>query len=184
MHFGLSEPSAKTVRRAHAVHPVAAVQTEYSLMERSPERNGVLAVCEELGIGFVPWGPVGMGFLTGRMDAGMKFDPTTDLRSGFDRFSAENLAANQPIIDVLTAFAAKRGATSSQVALAWLLARKPWIVPIPGTRSIAHLTENFGAVDVALTAADLLEIDTALAAIPVHGGRMNPQQMELVDRSA
>ncbi|MET0428530.1 MAG: aldo/keto reductase [Microvirga sp.] len=181
LHFGLSEPSAKTIRRAHAVQPVAAIQTEYSLMERSPEHNGVLQACEELGIGFVPWGPVGMGYLTGTIDARTTFDPKTDLRFGFDRFSAESLAANQPIVDVLKAFARKKEATPSQVALAWLLAQKPWIVPIPGTRNVAHLTENLGALTVALTAADLRDIDTALAAVPVRGGRMNPPQMELVD---
>jgi aryl-alcohol dehydrogenase-like predicted oxidoreductase len=133
LHFGLSEASARTIRRAHAVQPVAAVQTEYSLMERSPEKNGVLAACEELGIGFVPWGPVGMGYLTGKLDAGTKLDQKTDLRAGFSRFTPENLAANRPIVELLRTFAKKKGATSAQLALAWLLAQKPWIVPIPGT---------------------------------------------------
>jgi aryl-alcohol dehydrogenase-like predicted oxidoreductase len=184
LHFGLSEASAKTIRRAHAVHPVTAVQTEYSLMERGPERNGVLAVCEELGIGFVPWGPVGMGYLTGKMDARTKLDPKTDLRAGFDRFSPENLAANRPIIDWLARFADKKNATPAQVSLAWLLAQKPWIVPIPGTRNPDHLSENLNSIHVQLTADDLREIDCALSHIRVHGGRMNEEQMLAVDQTA
>jgi aryl-alcohol dehydrogenase-like predicted oxidoreductase len=183
LHFGLSEASAKTIRRAHAVQPVAAIQTEYSLMERSPEHNGVLQVCEELGIGFVPWGPVGMGYLTGKMDAHTTLDPKTDLRSGFDRFTPENLAANQPIIEFLKKFAAKKGATPSQIALAWLIAQKPWIVPIPGTRNMDHLNENLGAMDVQLTPEDLREIDARVSKVKVYGGRMNAMQMELVDQS-
>src|SRR3954468_1145216 len=184
LHFGLSEASAKTIRRAHAVHPVTAVQTEYSLMERGPERNGVLAICEELGIGFVPWGPVGMGYLTGKMDARTKLDPKTDLRAGFDRFSPENLAANRPIIDWLARFAGKKNATPAQVSLAWLLAQKPWIVPIPGTRNPDHLSENLNSIHVQLTADDLREIDGALSHIRVHGGRMNEEQMLVVDQTA
>jgi aryl-alcohol dehydrogenase-like predicted oxidoreductase len=183
LHFGLSEASAKTIRRAHAVQPVAAIQTEYSLMERSPEHNGVLQVCEELGIGFVPWGSVGMGYLTGKMDAHTTLDPKTDLRSGFDRFTPENLAANQPIIEFLKKFAAKKGATPSQIALAWLIAQKPWIVPIPGTRNMDHLNENLGAMDVQLTPEDLREIDARVSKVKVYGGRMNAMQMELVDQS-
>ena len=131
-HFGLSEASARTIRRAHVVQPVTAIQSEYSLMERSPERNGVLTTCEELGIGFVPWGPVGMGYLTGKMDAHTTLDPKTDLRSGFERFSPENLAANMPVVDLLRRFAEKKNATPSQIALAWLMAQKPWIVSNPG----------------------------------------------------
>ncbi|HEY5871342.1 MAG TPA: aldo/keto reductase [Candidatus Tectomicrobia bacterium] len=184
LHFGLSEASAKTIRRAHAVQPVTAIQTEYSLMNRDPEHNGVLKTCEELGIGFVPWGPVGMGYLTGKIDARTQFDPKTDLRSGFDRFSPENLAANTPIVDVLIRFAEKENATPAQVALAWLLAQKPWIVPIPGTRNIDHLDENVGAINVQLTPADLREIDTAFSQIKVHGGRMNEEQMKVVDQTA
>ena len=184
LHFGLSEPSARTIRRAHAVQPVAAVQTEYSLMERSPEHNGVLAVCEELRIGFVPWGPVGMGYLTGKMDGNTKLDPKTDIRTTFERFFPENLAANMPIVESLRAFAEKKGATPSQVSLAWLLAQKPFIVPIPGTRSLDHLNENLGALNVQLTADDLRTIDAALSKITIHGGRMIPIQMELVDTSA
>ncbi len=183
LHFGLSEASAKTIRRAHAVQPVSAVQTEYSLMERSPEKNGVLATCEELGIGFVPWGPVGMGYLAGKVDARTKLDPKMDLRSGFDRFSPENLAANKPIVDALRRFAEKKNATPAQISLAWLLAQKPFIVPIPGTRSIDHLSENLGAVNVQLTPEDLRELDSAVSQIKVHGGRMNAEQMKVVDQT-
>ncbi len=183
LHFGLSEASAKTIRRAHAVQPVAAVQTEYSLMERDPERNGVLKTCEELGIGFVPWGPVGMGYLTGKIDARTKFDPKTDLRSEFERFSPENLAANMPVVDLLRRVAEKKNATPAQIALAWLLAQKPWIVPIPGTRNMDHLNENLGAINVPLTPADLREIETAFSRIKVHGGRMGEKYMRDVDQS-
>jgi aryl-alcohol dehydrogenase-like predicted oxidoreductase len=183
LHLGLSEPSAKTIRRAHAVQPVTAIQTEYSLMERDPERNGVLKACEELGIGFVPWGPVGMGYLTGKIDTRTKLDPKTDLRAGFDRFSPANLAANQPVVDLLKRVAKRKNATPAQIALAWLLAQKPWIVPIPGTRNVNHLGENLAAINVQLTAADLREIDTAVAKIKVHGGRMNEEQMRIVDQT-
>jgi aryl-alcohol dehydrogenase-like predicted oxidoreductase len=182
LHFGLSEPSAKTIRRAHAVQPVAAIQTEYSLIERSPERNGVLQVCEELGIGFVPWGPVGQGFLPGTLDvnAQSEFDPKTDLRATFPRFSPMVMTNNQPIIEVLRTFGEKKGATPAQVALAWLMAQKPWIVPIPGTTSMDHLRENVGAVDVQLTPADLRELETALSRVEVYGGRMDARQMAQV----
>jgi aryl-alcohol dehydrogenase-like predicted oxidoreductase len=171
LHMGLSEASPRTIRRAHAVLPVAAVQSEYSLMERSPERNGVLEACEELGIGFVLWGPVGMGYLTGKIDASTKLDSKTDLRTGFDRFSPENLAANKPIIDLLKILAEKKNATPAQIALAWVLAQKPWIVPIPGTRNPDHLSENLGAIDVELTPADLQAMETTFSKITVHGGR-------------
>ena len=181
LHFGLSEASARTIRRAHAVHPVAAVQSEYSVMERSPEQNGVLAACEELGIGFVPWGPVGMGYLTGKMDPGTKLDKETDFRAGFDRFTPEALAANMPVVDLLGRFAREKNATPARIALAWLLARKPWIVPIPGTRNIDHLEENLGAVDVQLTRADLAEIEIALSRIKVEGGRMSEKYMKDVE---
>ena len=183
LHFGLSEASARTIRRAHAVHPVTAVQTEYSLMTRDPEKNGVLQTCEELRIGFVPWGPLGMGYLTGRMDARTKLDPRTDLRAGFDRFSADNLAANQPVVDVVKRFANEKNAAPSQIALAWLLAQKPWIVPIPGTRNLDHLSENLGGITVQLTPSDLREIDAAISRIKVHGGRMNEEQMKVVDQT-
>ena len=181
LHFGLSEASARTIRRAHAVQPVAAIQSEYSLMERSPEQNGVLKTCEELGIGFVPWGPVGMGYLTGKIDARTKLDPKTDFRSGFERFTPENLAANMPVVDLLRRFAEKKNATPAQIALAWLLAQKPWIVPIPGTRNIDHLQENLGAINVQLTPADLREIETAFSKIKVHGGRMSEKYMREVE---
>lgn len=183
LHFGLSEASAKTIRKAHAVQPVSAVQTEYSIMERDVERNGVLAVCEELGIGFVPWGPVGMGYLTGKLDANTKLDPKTDLRSAFERFTPENIKANMPIVEFLKSFAAKKNATPAQISLAWLLAQKPFIVPIPGTRNIDHLTENLGAVNIELTPGDINEIETTMAKIKVHGGRMNEMQMKVVDHT-
>jgi aryl-alcohol dehydrogenase-like predicted oxidoreductase len=169
LHFGLSEASARTIRRAHAVQPVTAIQTEYSLMERDPEKNGVLATCEELGIGFVPWGPVGQGYLTGKIDARTKFDPKMDMRSAFPRFSPENIAANMPIIDFLSRFAEKKNATPAQISLAWLLAQKPFIVPIPGTRNIDHLHENGAAINVRLTSEDLQQIDSALSKIKVLG---------------
>jgi aryl-alcohol dehydrogenase-like predicted oxidoreductase len=183
LHFGLSEASAKTIRRAHAVQPITAVQSEYSLMTRDPEQNGVLETCEELGIGFVPWGPVGMGYLTGKVDTHTKFDPKLDLRSGFDRFSPANLAANMPIVDLIRRFAQKKNATPAQIALAWLMAQKPWIVSIPGTRNIQHLSENLGAINVHLTSEDLREIETAFSKITVHGGRMNEIQMQAVDQT-
>jgi aryl-alcohol dehydrogenase-like predicted oxidoreductase len=183
LHFGLSEASARTIRRAHAVQPVTAIQTEYSVMQRDPEKNGVLATCEELGIGFVPWGPVGQGYLTRKIDTGTKFDPIKDMRSGFPRFSPENISANAPIVDLLKRIADKKQATAAQISLAWLLAQKPWIVPIPGTRNIDHLNENLGAVNVQLTPADLREIEAALSIITVHGGRMNEEQMKVVDQT-
>jgi len=183
LHFGLSEPSATTIRRAHAVQPVSAIQTEYSFMERDPEKNRVLQTCEELGIGFVPWGPLGMGYLTGKITATTTLDPKTDLRSGFDRFWGDNIAANMPIVDLLTRFAATKNATPAQIALAWLLAQKPFIVSIPGTRNIDHLRENLGALDVQLTAADLIALDADFSKLTVHGGRMNETQMRAVERA-
>jgi len=183
LHFGLSEPSAQTIRRAHAVQPVAAIQTEYSLIERSPEHNGVLQTCEELGIGFVPWGPLGQGFLPGKLnvDAQSTFDPKTDLRTGFPRFSPLVMKNNQPIIEFLTTFGAKRGATPAQIALAWLMAQKPWIVSIPGTRNMDHLRENLDAVNVQLTPADLREIETGFSRIEIYGGRMDATQMAQIN---
>lgn len=183
LHFGLSEASAATIRRAHAVQAVTAVQTEYSLIERGPEHNGVLSACEELGIGFVPWGPLGMGYLPGTMDTNTQFDAKSDLRVGFDRFASENMRANIPVLDLLKSFALKKNATPAQIALAWLLARKPWIVPIPGTRNPKHLHENLGAVNVILTPADLDEIESEFSKLKVYGGRMNKMQMEFVDDS-
>jgi aryl-alcohol dehydrogenase-like predicted oxidoreductase len=184
LHLGLSDPSAKTIRRAHAVQPVAAIQTEYSLIERSPEHNGVLQACEELGIGFVPWGPLGQGFLPGTMDVNAQstFDPKTDLRATFPRFSPIVMKNNQPIIELLRAFGAKRGATPAQIALAWLMAQKPWIVPIPGTSSMDHLRENMGAVNIELTSADLHEIETAFSRVEIYGGRMDARQMAQINQ--
>jgi len=182
LHFGLSEASAKTIRKANAIQRVTAVQTEYSIMERDVEKNAVLAVCEELGIGFVPWGPIGMGYLSGKINAQTKFDPKTDLRVGFDRFSPENIIANMPIVDLLKQFAEKKNATVSQIALAWLMAQKPFIVPIPGTRNLEHLHENLGAINIHLTPADIVGLNTAASAIIIHGGRMNEMQMQVVDK--
>ena len=184
LHFGLSEASAKTIRRAHAVQPVTAVQTEYSFMERDPEENGVLQTCAELGVGFVPWGPLGMGYLTGTIDVNTKLDPKTDFRSGFDRFSPENIAANMPVVDLLKQFAAKKHATPAQIALVWLLAQKPFIVSIPGTRNISHLQENLGALDVQLTQEDLSELKIEFSKLKVYGERMNEMQMRVVERAS
>jgi aryl-alcohol dehydrogenase-like predicted oxidoreductase len=183
LHFGLSEPNVTTIRRAHTVQPVSAIQTEYSFMERDPEKNGVLAVCEELGIGFVPWGPLGMGYLTGKIDAATKLDPKTDFRSGFDRFSPENIAANMPIVDLLKRVAATKNSTPAQVALAWLLAQKPFIVLIPGTRSSAHLRENLGALEIEFRADELRSFENEFSKLTMHGGRMNEMQMQMVERA-
>jgi aryl-alcohol dehydrogenase-like predicted oxidoreductase len=183
LHFGLSEASARTIRRAHAVQPVTAVQSEYSLWTRDPEQNGVLEACEELGIGFVPWSPIGMGYLTGKIDAHIKLDPKTDLRSEFPRFAPENLEANRSVVDVLRRFAEKKKATPAQIALAWLLAQKQWIVPIPGTRRKDHLGENLGAITIELTSADLREIETAFSKITVRGARMSERHMGSIDQS-
>jgi aryl-alcohol dehydrogenase-like predicted oxidoreductase len=181
LHWGLSEASAKTIRRAHAVQPVSAVQTEYSLWTRNVELNGVLASCKELGIGFVPWSPVGAGFLTGTIDTNTKFDAKTDFRAAFPRFSKEFLELNMPLVEWLKVFAAKKGASPAQVSLAWLLAKGPNIVPIPGTRTETHLLENLGAQRLQLTAADVLEIDTKLGKYPVFGDRMGEAHMSQID---
>ena len=183
LHFGLSEASARTIRRAHAVQPVTAMQSEYSLWTRDPEQNGVLKTCEELGIGFVPWGPLGEGYLTGKIDARTKFDPKMDLRSDFPRFSPEALAANRAVVDLLKRVAEKKNATPAQIALAWLLAQKPWIVPIPGTRNLDHLNENLGAINVELTSADLREIETDFSKIKVQGERMSEKHMQQIDHT-
>lgn len=180
-HFGLSEASAATIRRAHAVHPVAAVQSEYSLWTRDPETE-ILPTCEELGIGFVPWSPLGQGFLTGKVDASATFDPNLDLRASFPRFTAEALRANQPILDLLNEIGKRKDATPAQIALAWLLAQKPWIVPIPGTRKLHRLEENLAAANVDLTAEDLREIQQALSKITVRGERLSKEHMALIDR--
>ena len=180
-HFGLSEASAKTIQRAHAVQPVAAVQSEYSLWTRDVEQNGVLAACEELSIGFVPWGPLGAGFLTGKIDATTAFD-ASDFRNTVPRFAPEARAANMALVDLLKRIAERKNATPAQIALAWLLAQKPWIVPIPGTTKLHRLEENLGAVDVELTRDDLHEIEDAAANIKVHGARLPDAVLSLTDR--
>lgn len=168
-YFGLSEVSAQTIRRAHAVHPVAAVQNEYSLWARDVEAE-VLPACEALGVGFVPWSPLGQGFLTGKVKAGQIFEDS-DVRSWFPRFTPEAMEANQPFIDLLGRIAKRNEATSAQIALAWLLAQKPFIVPIPGTRKLHRLEENMGAVNIELTPDDLRELDTEASKIEVQGAR-------------
>ena len=168
-YFGLSEAGVQTVRRAHEVQPVAALQSEYSLWFRRPEQE-MLSVLEELGIGLVPYSPLGKGFLTGKIDGKATFDKS-DFRSILPRFTPEALKANQELIDLLGTIAAKKNATPAQIALAWLLSQKPWIVPIPGTTKLSRLEENIGAVAVELTTADLSEINNAAAKITVHGNR-------------
>ena len=183
LHFGMSQPSLATIRKAHAVQPVSAIQSEFAIWSPDVERNGVLDVCEELGIGFVPWGPVGLGYLTGKMDRNTNFDPQNDFRGGFPRFTPENLEANMPIVDLLKEWAAKKNATPSQIALAWLLAKKPFIVPIPGTRNINHLTENLGAIHVDLTQQDMAEIEAARSKITIQGEIMSEQHMAQYDHT-
>lgn len=168
-YFGLSEVGAQTLRRAHVVHPVAAVQNEYSLWARDSE-VGVIPACAELGIGFVPWSPLGQGFLTGAISAGQTFE-ASDIRSRFPRFTPEAMAANQPLVDLLHRIAAQQQATPAQIALAWLLAQQPFIVPIPGTRRLHRLEENMGAADLVLTPDDLRAIDAEVAQIQVQGAR-------------
>lgn len=180
-HFGLSEAAATTIRRAHAVQPVAAVQSEYSLWTRDVEHNGVLSVCEELGIGFVPWGPLGAGFLTGKIDASTEF-AANDFRKTVPRFTTEARKANLALVDLLKGFAERKRATPAQIALAWLLAQKPWIVPIPGTRKLERLDENLGAVNVELSSAELHEIDTAARKIEVQGARLPAEVLALSNR--
>lgn len=184
LHFGLSEPSARTIQRAHAVQPVTAIQSEYSIMERSVERNGVLQACEELGIGFVPWGPLGQGFLPGKLPLNMQagLDGKVDLRKTFPRFSSDVMQANQPILDFLKAFGEIKGASRAQIALAWLAAQKPWIVSIPGTTNLDHSRENLSSINVHLTSSDLNEIEIAMNAITVHGGRMDAKQMDQIGK--
>ena len=179
-HFGLSEAGVESIRRAHAVQPVAALQSEYSLWWRQPEAD-ILPLLEELGIGFVPFSPLGKGFLTGAIDAGTEFGKG-DFRSVVPRFSEENRRANRGLVDVLSRIAAGRGATPAQVALAWLLARKPWIVPIPGTTKLHRLEENLGAADLVLTAEDLQEIEDALSGVTVQGDRYPAHLMARVGR--
>jgi aryl-alcohol dehydrogenase-like predicted oxidoreductase len=174
-HFGLSEAGVQTIRRAHAVQPVTALQSEYSLWTRTPEQE-VLPTCEELGIGFVPFSPLGKGFLTGTMDEKTNFD-SSDFRSTLPRFTPDALRANRALIDLLAKIGARKNATPAQIALAWLLARKPWLVPIPGTTKLHRLDENLGAAALELTPADLREIDTAASKITVQGARY-PEHLE------
>ena len=180
-HFGLSEPSAATVRRAHAVQPITALQNEYSLWTRGPETNGILQACEELGIGLVCYSPLGKGFLTGAMSKDTKLGEN-DFRKILPRFTPEAMEKNQSLIDLLKGIAAAKQATPAQVALAWLLAQRPWIVPIPCTTKLARLEENIGADTIELTAADLREIATAAARITVHGARYLEKLEQLTGR--
>src|SRR5580698_6544423 len=174
-HFGLSEAGAQTIRRAHAVQPVAALQSEYSLWHRKPEAE-IVPLLEELGIGFVPYSPLGKGFLTGKVDENTKFD-STDIRSTIPRFTPEARKANQALVDLLGKIATEKGATPAQIALAWLLAQKPWIVPIPGTTKLHRLDENNGAASIELSPADLREIEEAASKIKVEGDRY-PEHLE------
>jgi aryl-alcohol dehydrogenase-like predicted oxidoreductase len=169
-HFGMSEAAAGTIRRAHAVQPVTAVQSEYSLWWRRPEEE-VLAACEELGIGFVPFSPLGKGFLTGTIDASTSFDAGNDIRATIPRFTPEARQHNQAVVDLLASITDRKGATPAQIALAWLLAQKPWIVPIPGTRKLHRLEENLASADVELSPSELSELDEAASKIQVQGGR-------------
>lgn len=180
-HFGLSEPGAPTVRRAHAVQPVAVLQNEYSLWTRGPETNGILATCEELGIGLVPYSPLGKGFLTGAMSKDTKLGEG-DFRKILPRFTPEAMERNQALVDLLKRIGERKQATPAQIALAWLLAQKPWIVPIPGTTKLHRLEENLGAADIALTSDDLAEIERAAAAIHVEGERYPAHLMATTGR--
>ncbi len=173
-YFGLSETSAPTIRRAHAV------QSEYSLWTRDPERTGVLATCEELGIGFVPFSPLGAGFLTGKIDTSTKLDPK-DFPTRSPRFAADARAANMALVELLTRVAEQKQATPAQIALAWLLAQKPWIVPIPGTKKVARLEENLGAVDLALTPGELRDIEQGASRIPIQGDRLPEAVLKLTN---
>jgi aryl-alcohol dehydrogenase-like predicted oxidoreductase len=180
-HFGLSEPGVHTLRRAHAVQPVAALQNEYSLWWREPETNGILDACDELGIGFVPYSPLGKGFLTGAIKEGL---PAGDFRASTPRFQPEAMEKNQAFVDLLNRVAAEKGATPAQVALAWLLAQRPYIVPIPGTTKLHRLEENIGAADLQLSDSDLREIDEGAWQLETEGDRYAPAQMAMVGREA
>jgi len=179
-HFGLSEARAQTIRRAHAVQPVAALQSEYSLFWREPEET-VIPTLEELGIGFVPFSPLGKGFLTGKIDSDTKFD-STDFRNSVPRFSEENRKANQALVDVISSFAKQKKTTPAQIALAWLLAKKPWIVPIPGTTKLERLEENLGAAVIELTTGDVLALEEASSKIKLEGARYPAFHASLVGR--
>lgn len=180
-HFGLSEAGAQTIRRAHSVHPVTAVQSEYSLWTRDPEQNGVLAVCEELGIGFVPFSPLGAGFLTGKIGTATEFH-STDFRNMSPRFTPEARAANLVLVDLLKGIAERKHATPAQIALGWLLTQKPWIVPIPGTTKLHRLEENLGAAAVGLTSDDLREIEDTASKISIQGARLPEAVLKMSER--
>ncbi len=180
-HFGLSEPGPQTIRRAHAVQPITAIQNEYSLWTRGPETNGVLQACEELGIGFVPYSPLGKGFLTGAMNKNTKIEKS-DFRSNLPRFTPEAMEANEVLVDLLKKIAERKQATPAQIAIAWLLAQKPWIVPIPGTTKLHRLEENLGAANVALTKDDLAEIQRTASAITIEGERYPAHLMAITGR--
>lgn len=180
-HFGLSEAGMDNVRRAHAVQPVTAIQNHYSLWQREPE-HGMLNLCEELGIGFVAWGPLGQGFLTGAITRGMKFDDPNDLRKDFPRFTPEALEANFKIVDFLKELAVRKGASPAQIALAWLLKQKPFIVPIPGGTTVEHLDDNLRATELELTTADIREIDDAFSKIDIHGAPLSDALESQIDR--
>jgi aryl-alcohol dehydrogenase-like predicted oxidoreductase len=182
-HFGMSEPGVTTLRRAHAVLPVAALQNEYSLWWRAPETNGILAACDELGIGLVPYSPLGKGFLTGAMSKETRFGES-DFRSTIPRFSPDAMEKNQLLVDLLKQVAGEKGATPAQIALAWLLAQRPFIAPIPGTTKLARLEENIAAADIQLTEADLRRIEQAASQIEIAGERYAPQQLAMVGRDA
>jgi aryl-alcohol dehydrogenase-like predicted oxidoreductase len=179
-HFGLSEAGARTIRRAHAVQPLTALQSEYSLFWREPEES-VMPTLEELGIGFVPFSPLGKGFLTGKIDASTKFH-STDFRAVVPRFSEDNRKANQALVEVVTRFAQQKGATPAQIALAWLLAKKPWIIPIPGTTKLSRLEENLGAASIELTTEDVHALEAASSEIKVAGERYPATHAKLIDR--
>jgi aryl-alcohol dehydrogenase-like predicted oxidoreductase len=179
-HFGLSEAGAQTIRRAHAVQPVTALQSEYSLWWREPEAE-ILPALEELGIGFVPFGPLGKGFLTGKIDENTTFD-SADFRNVVPRFTPENRKANQAVVDLIGDIARGKNATPAQVALAWVLAQKPWMVPIPGTTKLHRLEENLGAANVELTADDLREIDSAVSELSIHGERYPAAAQKMINR--
>jgi aryl-alcohol dehydrogenase-like predicted oxidoreductase len=180
-HFGLSEAGAQTIRRAHSVHPVTAVQSEYSLWTRDPEQNGVLATCEELGIGFVPFSPLGAGFLTGKIGTNTEFH-STDFRNQSPRFAPEARTANLALVDLLKRIAETKHATPAQIALAWLLAQKPWIVPIPGTTKLHRLEENLGAAGIELTSDDLCDIEDVASKITIQGARLPEAVLKMSER--
>ncbi|MFC3901517.1 Predicted oxidoreductase [Acinetobacter marinus] len=180
-HFGLSQANAETIRRAHAVFPVTAVQNQYSLWTREPEAQ-VIPTCEELGIGFVPWGPLGTGFLTGKIDPNTTFDPKTDLRATFPRFTKEAMQANMPLVERINDIAARKQVSTAKIALAWLLAQKPFIVPVPGIDQAQYLSDNIGSAEVSLSTQELAEIQDILDSIEVQGERLSKELLALDEK--